>query len=348
MVDFAGWDMPLKYGAEGAQLREHHAARTNAALFDVSHMCPVEVRGAAAGDFLRHLLAGDVGRLEINQALYCCMLNHEGGVIDDLIVYRLKDRYLVVFNAGRAEVDCAWTQKQAGAFAGDVVIEPLPGRGLIAIQGPKAAEILAGRLKLSLNDLPRRFRCLEHEGLVIARTGYTGEDGFEIVAEADSAKELWVWLHVNGAELAGLGARDSLRLEAGLALYGHEMNEQVTPLEAGLEWTCHDTPKERDYIGRRALQAQRQAGVKQVLVGMVLLERGILRERQEVWIGESQVGITTSGGFSPTLKGSIALARLDREHASPGTVCEVGRRRSKARLVSYPFVRKGQPTFDTD
>ncbi len=348
LVDFAGWEMPLKYGSEGAQLREHEAARQRAALFDVSHMCPVEIRGAGAGDFLCRLLAGDVGRLDLNQALYCCMLNSEGGVIDDLIVYRLQNRYLIVFNAGRAEVDCAWTREQAAAFGGDVEIEPLQGRGLIAIQGPRAAEILAGRLELGIEELPRRFRCLDHDGLVIARTGYTGEDGFEIIAEANPTRKLWLWLHVDGAELAGLGARDSLRLEAGLPLYGHEMDEQVTPLEAGLEWTLHDSPEERDYIGRSALQAQREAGVKRVLVGMVLLERGMLRENQEVWIGDNQVGVTTSGGFSPTLKNCIALARLDREHAALGTVCEVGRRRSRVKLVSHPFVRKGQPTFELD
>ena len=347
LVDFAGWEMPLKYGP-ASQLREHCAARQNAALFDVSHMCPVEFRGAGARDFLRHLLAGDVGRLDLNQALYCCMLNPEGGVIDDLIVYRLKNRYLIIFNAGRAGVDCAWAEEQAAAFAADVEIEHLQGRGLIAIQGPNAAEILAGRLKLGLDDLPRRFRCLEHDGLVIARTGYTGEDGFEILAKADPAKELWLWLHADGAELAGLGARDSLRLEAGLALYGHEMDETMTPLEAGLEWTLHDTPEDRNYIGRSAIQAQRETGVKRVLVGMVPLERAILREAQDVWIGETQVGITTSGGFSPTLNGSIALARLDKEHAAIGTTCEVGKRRSKAQLVSYPFVSKGQPTFKID
>ena len=346
LVDFAGWEMPLRYGF--SQSREHQAVRQNAALFDVSHMCPVELRGAGAGDFLRRLLAGDVARLELNQALYCCMLNPEGGVIDDLIVYRLQNRYLIVFNAGRAEVDCAWVEKQAAAFAGDVEIEPLQGRGLIAIQGPKAAEILAGRLKLALDDLPRRFRCLEHDGLVIARTGYTGEDGFEIMAEAAPVKDLWTGLQADGAELAGLGARDSLRLEAGLALYGHEMNETVTPLEAGLEWTLHDAQEDRDYIGRSALQAQRETGVKRVLVGMVLLERGVLRESQDVRVGEIQAGITTSGGFSPTLNTSIALAHLDKEHAALGTVCEVGKRRSKVQLVPYPFVRKGQPAFEID
>ena len=348
LVEFAGWEMPLKYGSDSSQMSEHHAARRNAVLFDVSHMCPVEVRGAGAGDFLRHLLAGDVGRLELNQGLYSCMLNPEGGVIDDLIVHRLQNRYLIVFNAGRAEIDCAWSEQQAAAFAGEVEVKALQGRGLIAIQGPKAAGILAGRLELGLDELPRRFRCLEHNGLFISRTGYTGEDGFEIMAEADAARELWLWLHDGGAELAGLGARDSLRLEAGLALYGHEMDEKVTPLEAGLEWTLHDTPEERDYIGRSALQAQREAGVKRVLVGMVLLEKGMLREDQEVWIGQTRVGVTTSGGFSPTLNNSIALARLDKEHAAPGAVCEVGRRRSRAKIVSHPFIRKGQPTFKLD
>ncbi len=339
MVDFAGWDMPLHYGS---QLDEHRLVRSAAGLFDVSHMCALDVSGADATAFLRHLIANDVARLATpGAALYSCMLNENGGVLDDLIVYRRENGYRVVVNAGTRDADIAWMRQQVNGR--DVDIRERTDLAMLAAQGPKApaavAEVLGdalGKRALALSP----FSALEDGERFIARTGYTGEDGFEIALPAGEAVAMADALCAAGVRPAGLGARDTLRLEAGMNLYGSDMDETVTPLEAGLTWTVAFEPAERDFIGRAALERQRAAGVPRTRVGLVLEERGMLRSHQHVYTPAGE-GITTSGSFSPTLGAAIALALVPR--GTSGTV-EVDARgkRLRARVVRPPFVREGK------
>ncbi len=343
LVDFGGWDMPLHYGS---QLEEHHRVRRDAGMFDVSHMRAVDVAGPAALPFLRRLLANDVARLrETGKALYSCMLNERGGVLDDLIVYfRGPDRYRLVVNAGTATKDLAWIR--AAAAAEDLTIVERIDVAMIAVQGPNARERAAG-----LWEGPERAAALSLEpfyatewggddGAFVARTGYTGEDGFEIMLPAAAAGPTWDRLVAAGVAPCGLGARDTLRLEAGMNLYGNDMDESTTPLEAGLAWTVAlDGP--REFTGRAALEAQRAAGLPRKLVGLLLEDRGVLRAHQKVYAGAAGEGETTSGTYSPTLERSIALARVP---AATGAAVEVDIRgkRLAARVVRPPFVRHGK------
>ncbi len=341
MVDFAGWDMPVNYGS---QIEEHHAVRRDAGMFDVSHMLALDLVGSGAKAFLRGLIANDVAKLtEPGKALYSCMLNPEGGVIDDLIVYFLSDtEYRVVVNAGTADKDVAWMQQQLAATGLAATLTPRRDLAMIAVQGPNAraktwaaipgAEAASAGLKI--------FQAAAFGDFFIARTGYTGEDGFELTLPADQAAATWDALVAAGVKPCGLGARDTLRLEAGMALYGNDMDETISPLNAGLAWTVDFKDADRDFIGKAALQAN--PATKQVL-GLVLEDKGVLRAHQTVFTAQGE-GETTSGTFSPTLEKAIAMARLPLGVA-PGDAVEVDIRgkRLKARVVKASFVRNGKP-----
>lgn len=339
-VDFGGWDMPLHYGS---QIEEHHAVRRDAGMFDVSHMLAVDLQGAGVRDYLRRVLANDVARLQTpGKALYSCMLNESGGVLDDLIAYYLSDAwYRVVLNAGTRAKDLAWLERHAAGF--EVEIRPRTDLAIIAVQGPnaraKAAAVLGapGTRALELDPFVGR----EFDDLFISRTGYTGEDGWEIMLPAAQAPGLWQALAAAGVTPCGLGARDTLRLEAGFSLYGSDMDEQVTPLEAGLGWTVAFEPAERAFIGREALEAQRRAGVTRKTVGLLLDGRGVLRSHQPVMVSGTPVGEVTSGTFSPTLQRSIGLARVAIDVPERVEV-DLRGRPVAARIVKYPFVRHGQ------
>jgi aminomethyltransferase len=344
MVDFGGWDMPLAYQS---QIEEHHAVRRDAGMFDVSHMRVVDLAGAHARDFLRRMLANDVLRLTApGKALYSCMLNASGGVIDDLIAYYLDPGlFRLVVNASTASKDLEWLGHEARAF--DVAVEERRDLAMIAIQGPNArtrtAALLPERDRDAALGLDVFFgRALGVQGgqVFVARTGYTGEDGFEIMLPAALAPQLWDQLLATGVQPCGLGARDTLRLEAGMNLYGNDMDETTTPLESGLAWTVVFEGA-RQFIGRPALEAQRSAGVARQLTGLLLEDKGVLRAHQKVYAGSAGVGEVTSGTYSPTLERSIALARLPV--ASPPQVqVEIRGKLLAARVVKPPFVRHGR------
>ena len=349
IVDFAGWQMPVKYGS---QMDEHHHVRKDAGMFDVSHMVIVDLlAGSEAGDIkglLQHLLANDVAKLtESGKALYSCMLNPDGGVIDDLIVYYMSDEwYRIVVNAGTAEKDLAWFKQHAGAF--NVSVKARDDLAMIAVQGPhareKAFEVLPVDVVEAATPLDRFFGADCGEWFV-GRTGYTGEDGFEIMMPVSEAPALWDKLADVGVKPCGLGARDTLRLEAGMNLYGSDMTEDTSPLISGLGWTIAWQPEDRDFIGRSVLEKEKAEGIKQKIVGLVLEERGVLRGHQKVIVeheGAQLEGEITSGSFSPSLQKSIALARVPVEI---GDVCEVEIRGKllKAKVVKPVFVRDGHP-----
>jgi len=341
LVDFAGWQMPVNYGS---QMDEHHQVRNDAGMFDVSHMTIVDLSGDRVREFLRYLLANDVARLKLpGKALYSCMLNPDGGVIDDLIVYYMNDGwYRVVVNAGTRDKDLAWICEQAAGF--DVAVLERDDLAMIAVQGPNARDRALSVLPVDMveaaSELQRFFGCDFGEWF-IGRTGYTGEDGFEIMLPNAEAPALWDRLADAGVKPCGLGARDTLRLEAGMNLYGSDMTEATSPLTSGLGWTIAWEPAERDFIGRAALQRQRDDGPAQKLVGLVLEDKGVLRGHQKVIVENTGEGEITSGTFSPTLKQSIALARVP---AQTGDTCQVEIRGKllNARVVKPVFVRDGK------
>ncbi len=310
MVDFGGWDMPVNYGS---QIEEHHAVRKDCGMFDVSHMCPVDVVGTDVRPFLSRLVANDVAKLKVSgKALYAAMLNEAGGVIDDLIIYFLTDnRFRIVVNAGTAEKDLAWMQAKAAEWKLDVSItqrrDGNDALAIIAVQGPNARtkvwEVLP-QCKAATEGL-KAFFAAEVGQYFIASTGYTGEDGYEIMLPAGQAETIWNALHQAGVAPCGLGARDTLRLEAGMNLYGQDMDETVSPLDAGLAWTV-SLNGEREFVGKAALLAN---GQQKQFLGLILLDKGVLRGHQQV-ITKHGNGEITSGSFSPTLQQSIALARL--------------------------------------
>jgi len=342
MVDFAGWQMPVNYGS---QMDEHHQVRQDAGMFDVSHMTIVDLKGERVTDFLRYLLANDVAKLkEEGKALYSCMLKEDGGVIDDLIVYFMNDSwYRMVVNAGTRDKDIAWINQQASAF--DVEVLERANAAMIAVQGPKAIEKAIAVLPLDEVEAVaemKRFFGVDCGEWFIGRTGYTGEDGFEIMLPESEAPALWDKLAHAGVKPCGLGARDTLRLEAGMNLYGSDMTEETSPLISGLGWTIAWQPEDRDFIGRAAIAQEREQGVAQKIVGLVLEERGVLRGHQKVVVENVGEGEITSGTFSPTLKQSIALARVPVE---TGESCQVEIRGKllNARVVKPVFVRDGKP-----
>ncbi|MDR3416130.1 MAG: glycine cleavage system aminomethyltransferase GcvT [Nevskia sp.] len=340
LVDFAGWEMPIQYAS---QLDEHHAVRAGAGMFDVAHMAVVDLRGERTREFLRRLLANDVAKLKApGKALYSCMLNDAGGVIDDLIVYFVDERsFRLVVNAGTTAKDLAWIGQHAPGYG--VEVRHRDDLGILAVQGPQARERVGALLPPSL--APRAlalgpFSAAWEDERFVARTGYTGEDGFELILPHTQLVDLWSALLAAGVKPCGLGARDTLRLEAGMNLYGQDMDDTVSPLECGLAWTVAWQPEERDFIGRRALEAQRQAPPRRC-VGLVLEGRGVVRAHMPVRSANGERGEVTSGGFAPTLKGSVALARVPAAAAGPYEV-EIRGQWLAAREVKPPFVRNGK------
>jgi len=345
IVDFGGWDMPLHYGS---QMEEHHAVRKHSGMFDVSHMTVVDLSGADAAEFLRKLLANNIDKLsEPGKALYSCMLNAKGGVIDDLITYYLApDRYRLIVNAATRENDLAWINAEAGSFSVEVVERP--ELAMIAVQGPEARNITALVIDTEWRDAAlalKPFHALEAGEKFIARTGYTGEDGWEIVMPAAEAADFWQQCIDAGIQPCGLGARDTLRLEAGMNLYGTDMDTTVSPLEAGLGWTIGWDPEDRDFTGRGPLNDMRANKERKVFAGLLLESKGVLRNHQRIVIEGLDDGEITSGGFSPTLGRSIAMARIpagDYKHAQ----VEVRGRLLDVRIVKLPFVRNGKIRID--
>lgn len=354
MVDFGGWDMPVNYGS---QIEEHNAVRTDAGMFDVSHMCVVDLKGANVRAFLRGLLANNVDKLQVpGKALYSCMLNPEGGVIDDLIVYYFsEDWFRLVVNAGTAEKDVAWISQQNDATSSGLTITQRRDRSeenrdpiaLVAVQGPNARakvwQVLPSTQAASEPLKPFNVVIVPSTPfgeVMVARTGYTGEDGFEIGVSASQVEALWNAFAAAGIKPAGLGARDTLRLEAGMNLYGQDMDDTVSPLDAGLAWTV-DLVSERDFIGKSALQAK---GQQANFVGLILREKGgILRAHQKVVAASGNVGEITSGTFSPSMQQAIALARVPLDVAVGDTVhVEIRDKKLAASVVKLPFVRNGK------
>ncbi len=365
MVDFGGWDMPVNYGS---QIDEHHQVRNDCGMFDVSHMRGVDMRGEGVRTFLRTLLANNVDKLALpGKALYSCMLRPNGGVIDDLITYFMDEQWFrIVVNACTADKDIAWMKEQAAQHAPQLTITSRDDLAMVAVQGPNARakiwqvlpdfKIYTEHLQLfqaahigtptlsvnpstgkaGANDLVWQL-AISGETF-IARTGYTGEDGFEIMLPKERAEEFWYALHKTGVPPIGLGARDTLRLEAGMNLYGQDMDESINPLEAGLAWTV-DLKSPRDFIGKAALLANPPA---RKLVGLVLLDRGVLRGHQKVVTAHGE-GEITSGTFAPTLEKSIALARVPNGVQTGDTVqVAIRDKMLEAKVVKYPFARNGK------
>ncbi len=348
IVDFGGWDMPLHYGS---QVEEHHKVRQDAGMFDVSHMNVVDLKGANVRPFLSLLMANNVDKLKTpGKAMYTCMLNAKGGVIDDLIVYYMNEQWFrLVMNAGTRTKDLAWLDATAREMGG-VSILARPDLGIIAVQGPNAREKVYQALGEALRPATEKlkpFFATNIGELFIATTGYTGEDGFELILPGKAAPYSWQGLAEAGVAPIGLGARDTLRLEAGMNLYGHDMDETTTPLESGLAWTVGWDPASRNFVGRDALERQRAQGVPRKLVGLVLEDKGVLRDHQRVICGAAGEGEITSGSYSPTLGRSIALARVPAASSGDsGCEVEVRGRRLAARVVKFPFVRNGKSCLD--
>ena len=343
MVDFGGWDMPIHYGS---QLDEHHLVRRDAGMFDVSHMTVVDLTGARARAFLRYLVANSVDKLQKpGKALYTTMLNPQGGVIDDLIVYFVsEDWFRLVVNAATREKDVAWITEQAKAF--DVVVRERPEFGMVAVQGPTARARVIGLLRESdraAADKLARFAAVEVQAdsgipLFLARTGYTGEDGYEVVLPQAEAVAFWNALLAAGVKPAGLGARDTLRLEAGMNLYGQDMDETTTPFESALAWTVA-LDEGRDFIGRAVLESQASLGAPRQMIGVVMDEKGVLRHGQKVLTASGE-GEILSGTFSPTLGKAIAFARVPAGDLADVRV-DIRGREVPVRVVKFPFVRDG-------
>ena len=343
IVDFGGWDMPVNYGS---QIDEHHAVRRGAGVFDVSHMCVIDLRGARVRDFLRGLLANDVARLaQPGKALYSCMLREDAGILDDLIVYFLDSTfYRLVVNAGTRDKDLAWIRAQAAPF--DVAVRERSELAMLAVQGPEARAHVAALMPpadasaaLALGN----FFGAQLGDWFVARTGYTGEDGFEVMLPAGGAGTLWKSLNARGVRSCGLGARDTLRLEAGMNLYGSDMDESTHPLETGLAWTVAFEPAARRFVGREALERAHLARGGLRAVGLLLDERAVMRSHQRI-VTTAGEGIVTSGTFSPTLARSIALARVPVAASAVGGTVQVDVRGKllDARIVRPPFVRHGR------
>ncbi|MEJ2361326.1 MAG: glycine cleavage system aminomethyltransferase GcvT [Gammaproteobacteria bacterium] len=341
IVDFGGWDMPLHYGS---QLEEHHYVRNSAGMFDVSHMTIVDLRGERIHEFLRYLLANNVDRLkQSGKALYSCMLNEDGGVIDDLIVYYIDDSFFrMVVNAATRDKDLAWIRKQAEPFA--ISVNVRDDLAMIAVQGPQARDLAHSVMSTAAATAAQAlgpFYMAMVGDWAVARTGYTGEDGYEIMLPNQEAPEFWDKLAEAGVHPCGLGSRDTLRLEAGMNLYGTDMDETTSPLESALGWTVAWEPEDRDFIGRAAISAQKQAGIKRVLVGLFLDGKGVLRNHQKVLVDGAEAGEITSGSYSPTLGKAIAFARVPAGIGERARV-DIRGKQVEVKVVKPPFVRNGK------
>ena len=335
IVDFGGWALPVNYGS---QVDEHNAVRNACGMFDVSHMTVTDLNGENTGQFLSYLLANDITKLQNHdgKALYSCMLNENGGVIDDLIVYRInQNQFRLVTNAGTRDKDLKWIEQHASTF--EVNVEERPELALVAIQGPQALTICKQHLPPQLAALSgtlKRFHggFIDHE--FIGRTGYTGEDGLELIVSAKLARQIWETMIDAGIQACGLGARDTLRLEAGMSLYGNDLDEQHTPIESGIAWTVAKQD-DRDFIGKQNLNTP-----KAWLHGLELLDKGVLRGHQKVLIGDQEVGELTSGTFSPTLDKSIGLARLTQKlNIGHEVKVAVRKKMLTAKIVPTPFYK---------
>ncbi|MGB1092491.1 MAG: glycine cleavage system aminomethyltransferase GcvT [Oceanobacter sp.] len=343
MVDFAGWEMPIHYGS---QIQEHKAVREQSGMFDVSHMTIIDIAGSDATDYLRKLLANDVSRLqEKGKALYSAMLNEDGGVIDDLIVYKADNGYRLVVNSATRAKDLDWMEKYLRGFD-NLSLTERRELAMIAVQGPEAitkVKLVKPGAATAIDGL-KVFQGRGQAEWFYARTGYTGEDGLEIMVPEAEMADFWQSLIDAGVQPCGLGARDTLRLEAGMNLYGNDMTDSVSPLQAAMAWTIAWEPADRAFIGREALEAEKAAGVDNKLVGLVLEGRGIMRSHQKVIVelpnGEQAEGEVTSGTFSPSMEKSIAMARVP---AATGETCFVDIRGKQipAKVVKLPFVRNG-------
>jgi aminomethyltransferase len=347
MVDFGGWDMPVNYGS---QIEEHHAVRRDAGIFDVSHMCVIDVRGPKVREFFSKLIANDVAKLKVSgKALYSCMLNESGNVIDDLIVYFLDESWFrTVVNAGTRDKDLAWMREVAKPY--QLELTERTDLAMVAVQGPnaraKVAELLPAPHRepaLALEAFfGKPFSMNDGTEWFVARTGYTGEDGFEIVLPVADVARVWRELNAKGVASAGLGARDTLRLEAAMNLYGNDMDESQNPLESGLSWTVSFDDPARDFIGRKALEALKAKGLARKFVALLLIDRGVLRGHQKV-VTSAGDGEVTSGTFSPTMEKSIALARVPAATKIGDTVqVDVRGKLLNAKVVKAPFVRNGK------
>ncbi len=340
LVDFGGWEMPIHYGS---QLEEHHAVRAGCGMFDVAHMSAVDLTGARTREFLRTLVANDVAKLKVpGKALYTCMLNLAGGVIDDLIIYFQHEGWFrMVVNAGTTDKDLAWIRPAAAKFG--VEVKHRSDLGILAVQGPQTRALVAKHIPAAIRDTAlalKAFQSACSEPWFVATTGYTGEDGFEFMLPHAQLVELWDKLAADGVKPIGLGARDTLRLEAGMNLYGQDMDDTVTPLECGLTWTVAFDPADRAFTGRSVLDAARAAPARKQFA-LVLEGRGILRSHMKLRFANGATGETTSGSFAPTMKTSIALARA-QAHGSGACEVEIRGQWIAARVVSAPFVRNGK------
>ena len=332
LVDFSGWSLPIHYGS---QIKEHLAVRHGVGIFDVSHMTIIDCKGPMVRDFLRRVLANDVGSLAINQALYSVLLNERGGVVDDLIVYRLSDCYRLVTNAATKDKVLAWLDLQN---LEQIQLEELD-LSMIAIQGPRSLQAIGSWSKTYDFESLKPFSCVLIDEVLVARTGYTGEDGFELIVPNEQVVGAWNFFVNEGAVPAGLGARDTLRLEAGLNLYGQDMDEEVDPLVSNLGWTVKWEPEDRDFVGRDALQIRRNE-LDEKLVGLILIGKGVLRHGQRVLTDHGE-GVITSGSFSPSMDCSIALARVPKLARERCRV-EIRDKLVDAVVVKPPFVKHGK------
>ncbi len=340
MVDFGGWEMPLHYGS---QIEEHHAVRRAAGMFDVSHMTIIDLDGPQALDFLRYLTANDPARLtDAGRAQYGVLLNDAGCVVDDLIVYRRGGDYRAVVNAATRAKVLTWFAKHAKDFKAST--QPRPDLAMIAVQGPQAIGIFERVTGIQGAAQMKPFNEFESDTWMIARTGYTGEEGIEVMLPAAEGIALWTKLAAAGVAPCGLASRDTLRLEAGLNLYGQDMDETNDPIESNLAWTVAWDPSDRNFVGRKALEARRAAGVHRKLTGVVLDVKGVVRHGQRIVtdVGEGEV---TSGIFSPSLGYSIGLARLPKLAKGTAQV-DIRGKLLPVRIVRPPFVRNGQKVFE--
>lgn len=346
MVEFAGWMMPVSYSSI---IEEHKTVRENIGLFDVSHMGEVYVYGKDSLDFLNKLVPQDVSKLAISKAIYCQLLNNNGGIIDDLIIYKIEnEKYLLIVNASRIDEDLNWMVRNSLGF--DVKIDNESHKySLLAVQGPKATDLIE-KMGLKKEDQPEFFSIKRAElfnlNLFISRTGYTGEDGFEILVRNEFSQLLWNYLIQTGEEFnlkpIGLGARDTLRLEAALHLYGNDLDEETTPIEAGLGWSVSKT-KIADYNGKSTIKNQLEKGINKKLIGFKMIEKAIARHGYEIFFNDENVGIVTSGGVSPTLNENIGLGYVKNlKEICVGSIIQVKIREKlyKAEIVKKPFVQK--------
>ena len=347
LVDFAGWELPIHYGS---QIQEHEAVRTDAGMFDVSHMLVTDVSGDQAKAFFQKLLANDVSKLGfVGKALYSAMLNDNGGVIDDVIVYRMNDaetQYRIVSNGATREKDLAQFAKIGAEFG--ISLTPRYELAMLAVQGPKAVEKLLA-VKPEWAETVNQLAVFQGADLgndwFVARTGYTGEDGVEVVLPGSEAHTLFTPLREDGVQPCGLGARDTLRMEAGMNLYGNDMDDDTSPLEAGMGWTVDLKNEARDFVGKTALVALKEKGVAVKQVGLLLAKGGVLRDHMEVITPEGN-GITTSGVFSPSLKQSIAIARVPKTFEGDSAKVLMRGKEVDVRVLKLPFVRNGKQQFE--